>query len=79
MTAVGFTPRLEIAHTDLVLHFRLLDYDRNCRLALADFSRPIDIPECRQASRDRFVEAFRAYLDGMFDALDIVTYDSAGP
>jgi hypothetical protein len=61
---------------DLVLHSRLLDYDHNCCLAAADFAGPIGIPEGRQAARDRFVEA---YLDGMFDALDIATDDSARP
>jgi hypothetical protein len=59
-----------------VLHLGLLDYDGNGCLAVPDVARPISIPERRQAARNRFVEAFSRDLDGVPDALDIMTGDS---
>jgi hypothetical protein len=62
-----------------MLHFRLLNDDRDGRLAVPDVTRPLGVSHCGQSTRHSFVQAIGGELDGMFDAFDVATRDSARP
>jgi hypothetical protein len=61
-----------------MLYFGLPNDYSDGRLAVPDVTRPISISEGRQAASHSFVQAVGADLDGMLDAIDVATGDSAG-
>jgi hypothetical protein len=68
-----------IANANAVLGFGLFDDNSDGRLAVSNVGRPLAILEGNQAASYGFVQAVRADLDTMLDALDVSAGDSAGP